>query len=517
MHIRWKIINGIILTIGVIFLILYFSVSSYVLNGSYSIRYFIVVPLLSALIIYAFIDKWLTKQEHYRNEIEHLAYHDTLTGLPNRRMLHEYMKKTLSNILRENKYAALLFMDLDRFKLVNDTYGHTIGDELLASVASWLTTHVRSGDMVARLGGDEFVIFLPTIHNHHEAFSVVEKLLKIRENLFEVSKNPVFVTCSIGIAIFPEDATDFETLLRMADMAMHEAKIKKGDGYQFTSKEINTRFLERIRIEADIPKALYHDEFYMVYQPQLDLATQLVTGAEALLRWRHPTKGDLAPDTFIPIAEESGMIHAIGEWVFRDVCQQITNWQLEGIKPFRVSINFSGLELIRPDFISMVDAVLAETGVNPTYLEFELTESVIMESNVVVRNLLEQIRERGISLAIDDFGTGYSSLKYLRDFPIQKIKIDRSFIRGIANNGKDMELAKAIITIASSLQMEIIAEGVETIEQLNLLKSNGCMEAQGFYFAHPMSAQDIQGFSPRKELFSPQIHLSEDQSSKIIH
>lgn len=472
-------------------------------QGRTSVFYFFfsfaVGTLLSVMFIYLFIDKWLTTQELANAEIEHLAYHDALTGLPNRALLKEFMVKALSNAQRRGNISALMFMDLDRFKQVNDTYGHAQGDALLTSVAQWLTTHVRQGDMVARLGGDEFVIFLASLKDAHEARLVAQKLCEIWHHPFDLSNNQVFISGSIGIALAPEDGNDPESLQQLADMAMYEAK-QKGPGlFQFASTEMNLRVQEQNRMEADLRQALREDELHLAFQPLIDTISNEVSRVEALLRWTHPEKGEIPPNKFIPLAEESGLIHSLGEWVLRTVCRQLKQWGEQQANIRRVAINLSGLELNRSDFIEMVDKVVAETGVDPQLLEYELTESVLMDDIERVQKQLNLLRERGISIAIDDFGTGYSSLSYLKSFPIERIKIDRTFVGGLDSDMENQAIVEAVIAMATSLKMGVSAEGVETAQQLAILKAKGCTEMQGFYFARPMVAEELVKYQPGPE------------------
>jgi|GEM_PF-5976269 len=465
-------------------------------QGRQSVDYFILCflggTIFSVLLIYLLIDRVLTTREESQSKFEYLAYHDPLTRLPNRALLQEFMAKTLDNARREQHCAALLFMDLDRFKQINDTYGHSFGDQLLVDVARWLGRKLRQGDMLARIGGDEFIIFLPNLKDQIEARVVAQKLLGIGNHPFEIRDNQVFISSSIGIAVFPEDGADLETLQKMADLALYEAKRKGRNLYQFISFDLNQRAQRQSQMETAMRRAIQRNEFYLVYQPQVDLVAGKIFGAEVLLRWHDPAFGEISPDTFIPIAEESGLIHILGEWVLTAACRQMCLWQQAGHAPRSLSINFSGLELKRTDFIEKLDEIISATGIDPQCLEFELTESVLMDDVDAVQRLLEQLRERKISLSIDDFGIGYSSLSYLRHFPIQRVKIDRSFVRAVEGSHKDLAIIKAIIAMAASLELKVTAEGVETEGQLNLLRDHGCTEIQGYFFGRPMSADALQ-------------------------
>lgn len=467
--------------------------SIYIFSG-----WFLIGILVSAILVYIYINKWITARIESKKQLKHLVYHDRLTNLPNRIFIQEFVQKTLSAARREKKSAALLFIDLDRFTQFNETYGHIEADKLLIAVAQWFSDRLRESDVVARIAGDMFAIFLPAIHDRDEVKLVAHKLLEIKNHPFELGSNEVFVSCSIGISLFPDDGDNFGSLLKLADMAMHEAKRAGRNTYHTSSEEMNQRVAEQNYLEASLIRALQLNELSLAFQPQYDMTNKQLVCVEALLRWTHPERGNIPPSIFIPIAEKTGLIYDLGHWVLNAVCMQIKKWEESSSTPPRVAVNFSGLEITSPGFIEKIENTLERTGVKPSQIEIELTESILMESVENIHLILNQLRSCGFQIAIDDFGTGYSSLSYLRHFPIQKIKIDKSFISGISKNAEDIAIVDAIVTIAKSLEMEVIAEGVENGEQLEILLSRGCTGMQGYFFAHPMRAAQIDNFCPFK-------------------
>ncbi|BCR06446.1 hypothetical protein DESUT3_35150 [Desulfuromonas versatilis] len=425
-------------------------------------------------------------------DMRRMAFSDAITGLANRALLLDRLEHDLATARRESHQVGLLFMDIDRFKDINDTYGHAVGDQLLQMVAERLKPTIRQSDTLGRFGGDEFILVLSCIKSQREAVMVAEKILELMKTPFHLQDRQVVVGFSIGIAMFPEDGGQPETLLKHADMAMYAAKQGGRNMHHFFSEEMNRRARKRHELEVSLRQAMATEELFLVYQPQYDLGSGRMSGVEALLRWRHPAKGLIPPSLFIPLAEDTGLIQTLGRWVLRSACAQAALWQQAGYPALRMCVNLSGVQLRQGDLLEMVDQALEETGLRPKDLELELTESVLMESAEANIGTLTELKRRGIHLAIDDFGTGYSSLSYLKHFPVDRIKIDRSFISDLPDNQDDAAIVETIIGMARSLKLKLVAEGVETKEQLEFLRLHNCLEMQGFYFAAPMPAAEIE-------------------------
>lgn len=424
-------------------------------------------------------------------EIQRLAFYDRLTGLPNRTLLHDRLEGALSRARRGRHEVAAMFLDLDRFKSINDTFGHASGDELLKVVGQRLVASVRQTDTVARLGGDEFVVLLAELDQEEGVAAVAQKILHELARPVLLGDQEVVTTTSIGIAVFPADGVDSGTLLRHADIAMYLAKEQGKNTYRFFSQDLHARVEERIKVETCLRRALERDELFLLYQPQLDLRTGRMVGMEALLRWNHPELGVLTPDKFIGVAEETGLILPIGQWVVATACLQAKAWQQQGFAPLRLAVNISGRQFNHPCFIDLLDQVLEDTGFNPGLLELELTESTIMENADITIMTLTDIKVRGINLAIDDFGTGYSSLSYLKHFPFDRLKIAQSFVQDVTSDADNAAIVDAVIAVAHSLNIRVIAEGVETRQQLEFLFQRQCDELQGFYFGRPISVDQF--------------------------
>ena len=440
---------------------------------------------------YAAIFSAIGTQEHVRKRLHNLAYYDALTELPNRELFHDRLTNALVGAARDRHSVALLFFDLDRFKNINDTLGHTVGDELLKAVAARLPEVIRDSDTVARLGGDEFTIILPNVHSPSEAGVVASKVLAAFQRNFHIAEQELFVTTSIGIALFPQDAVDVELLLRNADTAMYRAKELGRNNYQFYDSHMSSGFAERIALENDLRKAVENAEFSLMYQPQFDIGSRRVVGMEALLRWTHPGRGPISPAQFIPIAEESGLILPLGIWVLEQSCAQARRWLEQGRRDFRVAVNVSAVQLRFPGFIDTVVQVLQRTGCPPLHLELELTESSLMENVEIAMETLLQLSRLGVALSIDDFGTGYSSLGYLKRLTLDKLKIDKSFIDDVLDDRSDAEITATIVMMAHNLGLRVIAEGVESDGQLAFLRQLGCDEVQGYLFGKPQPAEEI--------------------------
>ncbi len=425
------------------------------------------------------------KREHY------LATRDVLTGLPNRYTYNDRLKRGLSYCNRYGGKLAVMFMDLDRFKFINDTLGHKVGDILLKEVAKRIQTCLRETDIVARLGGDEFIFLLPKIGASLNAAKVAKHILKILNNPFVIEQQEIFISASIGIALFPSDGDSATKLIQNADLAMYSAKESGRNKYDFFTKKMNQMVTDRLRLENDIRAALKNDEFYLEYQPVVDSKTSKMVGTEALIRWKHPRKGRLYPNSFISIAEESRQIIKIGNWVLEQACIQNKKWQEKGSETLRIAINVSAIQFTQMNFVNKVRDILKRTNMAGDYLELELTEGILMQDIELTINVLSELRSMGIRISIDDFGTGYSSMSYLKKFPLDILKIDRSFIKDLPHDPKDSAIVTAIAEMARGLSLEIIAEGIETSEQNEFIRKVGCECMQGFYIQKPVSAASI--------------------------
>jgi len=427
-----------------------------------------------------------------QSRLNYMAFHDSLTALPNRSLFYDRIYHGLARARRADSKVALLLLDVDRFKIVNDSLGHDAGDMLLKAIAMRLNEGVRDMDTVARLGGDEFVVVLEGIHDVDDVMFVANKLLATLARPLEISGHDISTTVSIGVSIFPDDGTDTDELLKNADIAMYKAKEAGKNNCQFYTKGMNATAVNYLLLENDLRRAIDQNQLTLYYQPQIDLHTGQITGVEALVRWQHPERGLVSPAHFIPLAEETGLIVPIGEWVLREACLQKKQWLNAGNNVGQVAINLSPRQFRQKNFPEKVEAVLREVGLEARYLELEITESCAMEHAGETINQLKQLNQMGIKLSIDDFGTGYSSLAYLQRFPIHKLKIDRSFINDIHDDANDAAIAKTIIGLARNLQLQVVAEGVESISQADWLRNHGCDQAQGFYYAKPMTAAQIE-------------------------
>lgn len=425
------------------------------------------------------------------HKMEHLAQHDYLTGLPNRLLFNDRLSQAIVYAQRHKTELAVLFLDLDNFKHINDSLGHAVGDRLLQSVASRLVAQVRHSDTVSRLGGDEFVVLVHEDTLAEHAVITAEKILHALVPSHQLAGHELHVTTSIGIGLFPADGADAEELLKNADAAMYHAKKKGRNNYQFFNSSMNARAVERQATEVELRRAIDRNEFLLHYQPKVDLASGAVTGAEALVRWVHPEKGVVLPEAFISIAEDSGLIVAIGKMVLREACTQAKTWFDQGMPPISIAVNVSGLEFRDRRFVDHLSQVLEETGLDPKFLQLELTESVLMRNVESSRAILGQLKQMGVQLAVDDFGTGYSSLSYLSAFPIDVLKIDQSFVQSISANNDNGIIVDAVISMGTSLRQRVVAEGVETPEQFSFLKSRQCTEGQGYFFGEPVSAAEF--------------------------
>lgn len=437
------------------------------------------------------LEKNLKERDAQEEKIKFLAYHDALTRLPNRVLFEDRLGQALAMAARNKELVGVMFLDLDRFKTINDTFGHSAGDQLLQTVAERLMGCLRATDTVTRMGGDEFLLIITGLKDMTQITGVAEKLLSALFQPLKLEMIEITVSGSLGISVYPQDGNDQETLIRNADAAMYYAKSKGRNNYQLYDILMNASTKEKLLMEEALRKALIRGEFVLHYQPRQQITTGQITAVEALIRWNHPKLGLLYPSEFISLAEEIGVIVEIGEWVLRTACLQNKMWQEMGLKPIRVSVNISGVQFQRDDYYHTVAQVVAETGLNPIWLELELTESMVMRNAPMTIAKLNQLHDFGVKISIDDFGTGFSSLSYLKLFPIDILKIDSSFIQDVSTESKDAAITKTIIGLSRRLKLNVVAEGVETYEQLSFLRSRKCNEIQGFIISKPLLVEDV--------------------------
>ncbi|MEZ4600919.1 MAG: EAL domain-containing protein [Syntrophotaleaceae bacterium] len=429
--------------------------------------------------------------------LNHLAFHDSLTNLPNRLLFHDRLARAMKAACRKKQQVGLLFLDLDRFKNINDSLGHQTGDELLRKVALRLRGCLRSHDTIARLGGDEFVIIVQDLVDHCDLAAIAQKILAQLAKAIRINDDVLFPTASIGIALYPDDGQDVEELMKSADVALYRAKEQGRNTYQFYERAMNARSHELLRLESHLRHALEEQQLVLHYQPQLDLKTGETVGFEALLRWKHPLKGMIAPSDFIPMAEETGLIVPIGEWVLDQACSQAQLWRSRGFDKLRVSVNISPRQFKQPGFVQAVDRILFRTGLDPRFLELEITENILVDNIQEAAGVLQQLRTMGLSLAVDDFGTGFSSLRYLQQLPLDRLKIDQSFVKGITIAAEGTSLAAGIIALAENLNLGVVAEGIENRVQLDFLRQRQCDQGQGFLFARPLTTEEATAYLHR--------------------
>ncbi|WP_419887088.1 EAL and GGDEF domain-containing protein [Neobacillus niacini] len=440
----------------------------------------------------------ITERKNTEKMIKHMAYHDQLTDLPNRYLLREKLNETITDSKQNNCNFALVFLDLDRFKSINDTMGHEVGDQVLMEIAERLKACVNDKDIISRYGGDEFSILLPGSEEQRASIVAQQIIAKLSYPL-TFQHHELMVTPSIGIAVFPTHGESFDTLIKNADLAMYHAKSLGRNNFQFFNKELNKKAQHELDMEVNLRKALEQNQFVLFYQPQVNLETNEIYGAEALIRWTHPEKGIIPPAAFIPLAEETGLIIPMGEWAIRTACQENIKWQEAGYSPVTISVNISAKQFFQSNLVEIVESALRETGLNPNYLELEITESITMDVERSITTLLE-LQRIGVKISIDDFGTGYSSLNYLKRLPIDKLKIDQSFIQECPHDINSNTLVRTIIIMAHLLRMKVVAEGVETEEQVSFLLGQGCKEAQGYLFSKPLSVSEFETKYMRKRL-----------------
>lgn len=433
----------------------------------------------------------ITDRKEAEARIRYMALHDALTGLPNRLLFEDRLSNAIAHARRHDAHVAVLMLDLDRFKHINDSLGHHIGDQLLEEFAMRLRTCLRESDTAARLGGDEFAISLPDLTSMDDAETVAQKILGVLQTPFQIEQHELNIGGSIGIARYPDDGIDHGTLLRAADTAMYDAKAQGRGIYRFFTPELNEAAQLRHMLVNEVRQARQRGEFLIYYQPQLSLTSEQITGVEALLRWEHPKHGIISPSLFIPSLEELGLMPEVGEWVLRTACLQNAEWQAKGLPPLRTAVNLSAQQFYRGNIVRAVASALEESGLEPQWLELELTESLTLDESETTIRIMTELKDLGVSLTLDDFGTGWSSLSYLRRFPLDRIKIDRSFMRDVTTHENAAAVVHSILNLAKSLGLSCVAEGVETTDQLQYLKEQLCSEMQGFLFSHPLPAEEM--------------------------
>ena len=433
----------------------------------------------------------IEERKQYESQLEYQAQHDALTGLPNRNLLSDRISQVISHVRRHDGLVGVIFLDLDNFKVINDSLGHEVGDQIIKAVSERLVAAVREGDTVARYGGDEFVVVLDDMVQEKNVVDITRKLMTEMTAPFNIDGRDIIITVSLGVAMYPRDGADQATLLRNADTALYRAKEAGRNTFQFYAAEMNQRLLARLDLERDLRQALENGEFLLHYQPQVNLASGAIVGVEALVRWQHPERGIVSPGEFIPVAEETGLIVQLGEWVLRGACRQAQAWHVAGLPEIIMSVNLSARQFRAPDLVQTILGVLAETGLEARLLEMEITESMLMHDPEGAITVLAELQKHGIRFAMDDFGTGYSSLNYLKRFPIHKLKLDQSFVCNITTDPDDAAIANAVIELSHGLNLKVIAEGVETEAQRSFLHANGCDEMQGFLFSRPVPAEEM--------------------------
>lgn len=456
--------------------------------------------------------RYAVERKRAERNIQYLAHYDSLTGLGNRVLFRERLEYAVARAKRNQSQIAILFIDLDRFKHINDTLGHDMGDSLLVEVSKRLTGCVRKEDTIARLGGDEFVVVLEELNDMNAAALVANKIIDVLSAPCEIEQQQLYITPSIGITIYPNDNLDTNELLKNADTAMYLAKETGRNRYQFYTDDMNKESKNRLEIETKLRSALENDEFELHFQPKFDIKTEDMTGVEALIRWNHPELGMVPPLDFIPLAEETGLIIPIGEWVIKKSCEYLQQWKTQGFEPFRVAVNLSPTQFNNNEIVDFILDTLIEYNIKPKEFEVEITEGLLMEDTETTINLLNKLKAWGLHISIDDFGTGYCSLGYLKKFPIDTLKIDRSFVKDIMTEPDDAAIAEAIIGLGHSLNLSVTAEGVEDEDQLKFLRQHGCHEGQGYFYSKPLDADSLAEFMEKSQ---PKYKSSNDQSTHL--
>jgi len=444
--------------------------------------------------------RYSIERKNLQEQITHMANHDRLTGLANRELFKIRLEHAISCAERREESIAVLYLDLDHFKSINDALGHGIGDQLLKDVSERLLKTVREIDTVARLGGDEFCIILEAISESYNVAAIAGKIIERISKPYEIYDHILHIGCSIGIAFYPHCGKNADAILINADTALYKAKSNGKSQYQFYTKDMNRQALNQLNTDSKLRKALEEEEFVLHYQPKFDMSNGSISGSEALLRWNHPEQGLVAPATFIPVLEKNGLISEVGKWVLETACKQQVEWQDAGLTVGKIAVNLSGRQLIQRNFNDIVENILSDTGIDPKCLEFELTESLLIQNTKTTKLILDSLKEMGISIAIDDFGTGYNSFSYLKKFLFDTLKIDQSFIQHVTENGSEAAITSAMISLAKDLNINVVAEGVETSEQLDFLQAKNIDEIQGFYFSKPVTADVLTNILHAQEL-----------------
>ncbi|WP_340084520.1 EAL domain-containing protein [Siminovitchia sp. FSL H7-0308] len=445
-----------------------------------------------------FATRDMTDRKNWEQKIYHLAYHDTLTDLPNRRLFMNNLDKAISSLNKQDK-LAILFIDLDRFKYINDSFGHDMGDYILIEAAQRIKQALRSTDLVARLGGDEFTVILPQIEDVEMVKAIAEKIQQKFKEPIQIPGEQLYLSCSIGIALYPENGRNADDLLKRADTALYTVKERGRSGFALFKHEMEEKSLERIMLENELTKAVKEEQFHLDYQPKLDFSNNELIGMEALVRWNHPELGMIPPNKFIPIAEETGLIIPIGEWVIREACKQNKSWQDLGYPPLTISVNISVRQLEQTNLLGTIQQILAETGLDPQWLEIEVTESILSDLENAA-DILQKIRDFGVQISIDDFGTGYNSFSYIKHLPIDTVKIDSTFVRDIQNSEESQAIIEAILVLARTLGINVVAEGVESKSQLHFLEKEGCNQGQGYLFSKPVASDVFERYLQERKL-----------------
>lgn len=465
--------------------------------------------------VFSFRD--VTRRKQMEEQLLQQATCDPLTGLPNRILLKDRIDQEIKHAKRQHSKVAILFFDLDRFKIVNDSLGHNVGDSLLQVVSQRLKGCIREGDTLARWGGDEFIIVLTNIKYREQVIPIISLCQEALEEIFLIDNRSISITSSVGASFYPMDGTNATVLLKNADAAMYCAKADGRNNYRFYNPQMNAKAVEQLALAADLHKALEKQEFFLLYQPMVDLKTHKIVSVEALIRWLHPVRGLISPLEFIEVAEETGLIPLIGEWVIKTACIQNRRWQSLGLDPIKVAVNVSGIQFKQDNIVQVVETALAEAKLAPQYLNLELTESSIMGDTQTYIYAMNALKKLGVGLVIDDFGTGYSSLSYLKRFPVNKIKIDKSFVRDIHIDEDDKAIVQAIIAMAQQLKLRVVAEGVETREQLTFLQTHHCDEIQGFYFSPPINAKELGQMLRQQQKNGYLMRSNQDTIKPVLH
>ena len=436
----------------------------------------------------------VTQRKRSEETLKYHAFHDSLTDLPNRSFFDECLSIALANAQINETLMAILFLDLDGFKNINYTLGHSIGDQILKCFASRLRAQLRGGDLLSRWGGDEFTILLPQIKNTDAPAKLAQRIFDNLKQPAIIDNHQIYLKSSIGISLFPQDAEDGETLLRYADIALYRTKEWGRNHYQFYNPSMTAEVSENFHLETRLHQAIEKEEFLLHYQPQININTGEISVMEALIRWQHPDLGLVSPGEFIPLAEKTGLIFPLNKWILKTACQQNKIWQQEGYPPIRIAVNLSAQQFHQPNFVALVEETLQLTGLDPQWLELEITESALMQNIELARQTLDQLRHQGVHISLDDFGTGYSCLGYLKQFPFQTLKIDQTFVKDLKDNPQDLAIVSAVIALSRGLNLRVVAEGIENQEQLELLKELQCEEMQGYLFSYPLSSEEALKF-----------------------